>query len=277
MSIDPLALKNIPRILVFEYATYLLRYAVLAGGAYLAFYVWFRRQALGRKIQTAFPATSDIRREVLYSLLSFGVFCASGMLTLILHRLGWTHLYFKIQRYGWTYLWFSLFALIFIHDTWFYWTHRLMHWRPLFPLVHRIHHLSHNPTPWASFSFHPLEAGIQAMIFPLTVLFLPLHPLAAFLWLLYMTGMNVVGHLGFEILPAGFLKNRLLRWHNTSVHHNMHHRHVHCNYGLYFNIWDRLMRTNHARYEEEYERVCAAPRSEGLSTSAGKMDAVVRT
>jgi sterol desaturase/sphingolipid hydroxylase (fatty acid hydroxylase superfamily) len=52
---------------------------------------------------------------------------------------------------------------------------------------------------------------------------------------------------------------------------------VHCNYGLYFNIWDRLMRTNHARYEEEYERVCAAPRSAELPSSTGKIDAIVRT
>ena len=270
MSIDPLALKNISRILVLEYASHLVRYALFAGGAYLAFYVWFRARGLGKKIQSAFPGGSDIRREVLYSLLSFGVFCGSGLLTIILHRLGYTQLYSKIPRYGWPYFWLSLCALIFIHDTWFYWTHRLMHWRPLFPLIHRVHHLSHNPTPWASFSFHPLEAIIQAIIFPLTVLFLPLHPLAAFLWLLYMTGMNVFGHLGFEILPAGFLKSRLLRWHNTSVHHNMHHRYVHCNYGLYFNIWDRLMRTNHPRYEEEYDRVFSAAPGEELRASAKK-------
>ena len=277
MSIDPLALHQVSRILVLEYVTHVIRYAVLAGGAYLAFYVWFRRRALGRKIQEAFPTGSDIRREVLYSLLSFGVFCASGLLTIILSRLGCTQLYFKIARHGWPYLWFSLFALIFIHDSWFYWTHRLMHWRPLFPLVHRIHHLSHNPTPWASFSFHPLEAIIQAIIFPLTVLFLPLHPLAAFLWLLYMTGMNVFGHLGFEILPAGFLKSRLFRWHNTSVHHNMHHRYVHCNYGLYFNIWDRLMRTNHPRYEEEYDRIFSASADQGPRSSPEQAPAAART
>jgi sterol desaturase/sphingolipid hydroxylase (fatty acid hydroxylase superfamily) len=257
MNIDPLAVKNITLLLAAEYLAHLLRYLFFAGAAYLIFYVWFRRRVLGRKIQAAFPPSSDMRREIRYSLLSFLVFCGVGLLTVTLHRLGWTQLYFKISRHGWPYLWLSTLALIFIHDTWFYWTHRLMHWRPLFPLVHRIHHLSHNPTPWASFSFHPLEALIQGIVFPLTVLFLPIHPLAAFLWLGYMTFMNVLGHLGFEILPAGFVQHRIWRWHNTSVHHNMHHRHVHCNYGLYFNIWDRLMHTNHARYEEEYDRLSA--------------------
>ena len=257
MKSDPLALHSITQLVTAEYVAHLVRYLVFAGTAYLLFYGLFRRRALSRKIQAAFPKSADMRREIAYSLLSFGVFCGSGLLTAIFHRLGWSHIYFRIGKYGWPYLWFSLAALIFIHDTWFYWTHRLMHWKPLFPIFHRVHHLSHNPTPWASFSFHPFEAAVQAVIFPLTVLFLPLHPLVAVLWLLYMTAMNVVGHLGFEILPAGFLRNRFWRWHNTSVHHNMHHRYVHCNYGLYFNIWDRLMGTNHPRYEEEYDRVFA--------------------
>lgn len=266
MNFDPIALKRIGQLLTAEYVAHFIRYALFAGTAYLIFYVWLRRRVISRKIQTAFPKSAEMRREILYSLLSFGVFCGAGLLTVIFHRLGWSHIYFKIDRYGWPYLWFSLAVMILVHDTWFYWTHRLMHWKPLFPHVHRVHHLSHNPTPWASFSFQPLEAVVQSIIFPLTVLWLPLHPLVAILWLFYMTAMNVVGHLGFEILPAGFLKNRFWRWHNTSVHHNMHHRYVHCNYGLYFNIWDRLMGTNHPRYEKEYDRVCSKrPASEVMA------------
>ncbi len=257
MEFDPQVLKIIARHMGQAYVAHLIRYAVFAGVAYLLFYVFFRRKALGRKIQAAFPKSADLRREISYSLLSFVVFCGAGLLAMTFHRLGWSHFYGKIERHGWPYFWFSVAALIFLHDTWFYWTHRLMHWKPLFPIFHRVHHLSHNPTPWASFSFHPLEALIQGIIFPLATLLLPLHPLAAVIWLLYMTFMNVVGHLGFEILPAGFLRNRVLRWHNTSVHHNMHHRYTHYNYGLYFNIWDRLMGTNHPRYEEEFAAVCA--------------------
>jgi sterol desaturase/sphingolipid hydroxylase (fatty acid hydroxylase superfamily) len=35
----------------------------------------------------------------------------------------------------------------------------------------------------------------------------------------------------------------------------MHHRLVKCNYGLYFNIWDRLMGTNHPDYEKSFNEV----------------------
>jgi sterol desaturase/sphingolipid hydroxylase (fatty acid hydroxylase superfamily) len=256
MHIDPVALGRIEKLIFAEYLMHFLRYVLFAGSAYLLFYVWFRRRVIGRKIQETFPKPGQMRQEIAYSLLSFLVFCGSGLLTAIFYRLHWTQLYRHVDDRGWLYLGFSLVAMILIHDTWFYWTHRLMHWRPLFPLFHRVHHLSHNPTPWASFSFHPLEAIVQAVIFPLAALVLPMHPLVALLWLIYMTAMNVLGHLGFEILPKRFLRNPLLRWHNTSVHHNMHHRYVHCNYGLYFNIWDRLMGTNHPRYQEEFERIC---------------------
>jgi Delta7-sterol 5-desaturase len=225
----------------------------------LAFYVFLRRKVLRRKIQELFPERAELRREFRYSLGSLAIFAAVGVLTVMLHQAGWIQLYLKVGRYGWGYLCFSVVALIFIHDTWFYWTHRLMHRPRLFPILHRVHHLSHNPTPWAAFSFHPLEAVVQAVVFPFAAIFLPLHPLAALLWLTYMTVMNVLGHLGFEVLPRGFVRHWLFRWHNTSVHHNQHHRYVNCNFGLYFNIWDRLMKTNHPHYEEDYDRVTGAP------------------
>jgi Delta7-sterol 5-desaturase len=248
-------LSSYPRIVLAGFLAHLVRYTLMAGGAYLLFYVLFRRRAISRKIQASFPYFAQMRREVLYSLLSFVVFGGMGVVTYVLYQAGWARIYFRIEERGWPYFAFSVGALILIHDTWFYWTHRLMHWRRLFPLMHRVHHLSHNPTPWASFAFHPIEALVQAVVFPLTLLVLPLHPLAALLWLLYMTLMNVGGHLGFEILPRGFATHRIFRWHNTTVHHDMHHRHINCNFGLYFNIWDRLMGTNHARYEEEFDRV----------------------
>jgi sterol desaturase/sphingolipid hydroxylase (fatty acid hydroxylase superfamily) len=33
-----------------------------------------------------------------------------------------------------------------------------MHDRRLFRLVHRVHHRSHDPSPWAAYAFGPIEA-----------------------------------------------------------------------------------------------------------------------
>ncbi len=242
-------------IFVAGYLIQFLQYTFTAGLAFLIFYALMKRFFSGRKIQAVFPRSADVRREIVYSLQSLAVFAAVGVLSSVLERLHWAQIYYHIHLYGWGYFFFSIVALIVLHDTWFYWTHRALHWRPLFRLAHRVHHQSHNPTPWAAFAFHPIEALIEALIYPAAILVLPIHPLAALAWLLYMTVMNVGGHLGFELCPPGFARHRLFRWHNTSVHHNMHHSHIHCNYGLYFNIWDRLMGTNHAKYEEYFDQV----------------------
>jgi sterol desaturase/sphingolipid hydroxylase (fatty acid hydroxylase superfamily) len=131
-----------------------------------------------------------------------------------------------------------------------------MHWRRIFPYVHQIHHKSHNPTPLAAFSFHPLEAIVEVGVLPILLFTIPIHPAAVALFGLYMIMMNVFGHLGYELYPERFMKNRLLsKLFNTSTHHNMHHHYGKGNYGLYFNIWDRMMNTNHSQYEEEFLKV----------------------
>ncbi len=226
----------------------LFLYFSAAGGGFLVFHVVLKRWLAARRIQARDAPATAMRRDVLYSLSSVVIFALVGVLThqMVVH--GWTKIYLRADRYGWGYFWCSLGIMILVHDTWFYWTHRLMHARWLFPIMHRVHHLSHTPTPWSALAFHPTEAVVQAIIFPLAALVLPLHPLVALLWLTYMIVINVWGHLGYELLPAGFRRHWLFRWHNTTTHHDMHHRHVNGNYSLYFNFWDRVMGTNRHDY-----------------------------
>ncbi len=243
-----------------------LRYLVFAGVLFLLFYVWKRREFFRFKIQQKFPENKHIVREMGYSFLSIAVFAVVGTTLFILRKHGYTKMYLDFDSRGTGYFLFSVAAFIFLHDTYFYWTHRFMHWKKIYPYVHKIHHLSTNPTPWAAFAFHPLEALIEVGIVPIMAFLIPLHPLAILSWVLYQTGMNVMGHLGFEMFPAGFASGKITKWHNTSVHHNMHHKNVTCNYGLYYNIWDRIMGTNHERYIEEFDKVKA--RTKALKSEA---------
>lgn len=232
-----------------------LRYAFFAGIAYLIFYIWKREKYTNHKIQNKYPDRKNIRREMMYSVLSLAIFAGVGGGVYWLKMHGYTQVYKNFTDHSVGYFIFSVIAFILIHDTYFYWMHRFMHWDKIYKYVHRIHHLSTNPTPWAAFAFHPVEALLEVAILPIMVFLMPLHPIAIFIWVIYQTVLNVMGHLGFELFPSGFTTNMLTRWHNTSVHHNMHHRYVRCNYGLYYNVWDRIMGTNHAQYDEQFEVV----------------------
>jgi Delta7-sterol 5-desaturase len=115
--------------------------------------------------------------------------------------------------------------------------------------------LSTNPSPWAAFAFHPLEAFFEAGIIVLVAFLYPVHPMAVGLFLLFMMMYNVYGHLGYELYPKGFSTTKVGRWINTSVNHNMHHEFFTGNYGLYFLFWDRWMGTLRAEYDNRFNEV----------------------
>jgi lathosterol oxidase len=231
------------------------RYLLFAGLVYLFFYVLRKKQWSGRKIQSKPVTGGDVRREIKYSLMSMMIFALLSVGTLALKKAGFTKVYTDFSEHSFGYFIFSVVLFILAHDTYFYWSHRLMHWKPLYKYVHKVHHLSVNPTPWAAFAFHPLEALIEFGIVPIMLLTIPVHPLAILIWIIYQSLNNVMGHSGYEVFNKGFTRNVFTFWMNTPTHHNMHHRYVNCNYGLYFNIWDRLMGTNHAAYHDKFEEI----------------------
>jgi len=232
-----------------------LRYFLFAGLAWLLAYGLFRNCWSHRKIIPRLPQASEVRREVGYSLVTLVLFGLIGAATISAARQGWTQMYWKIPEHGWGWFFGSIVAAILLHDTYFYWTHRLMHHPRLFPVFHRVHHLSNNPSPWAAYSFAPAEAVVEAGIFPLTVMVLPIHPLAFGLFMLWQILFNVAGHTGFEFHPKWVMNTPLRFLLNTPTNHVMHHEKMRGNYGLYFNVWDRLMGTNHPDYESRFREV----------------------
>lgn len=232
-----------------------IRYFLFAGIAYFLFYVWKRKAWFYLKIQQKFPENKDIIREILYSLSTILIFGGIAFAVSYAKQHGITKIYQDVADFGWGYWFFSLAFLIFYHDTWFYWTHRWMHSSPrIFRFFHRVHHLSHNPTPWAAFSFHPAEAIVEALFLPIIVFFVPFHFGVLGIFLLWMIVMNVFGHTGYEVIPPKFHHSWFGKWQNTPTHHNMHHHYSKGNFGLYFNFWDKWMGTNFKNYEEEYEK-----------------------
>lgn len=232
-----------------------VRYAFAAGIAWCLGYWLFKNRWLHRKIIARFPASSEVRRELVYSLSSMVIFGLVGGLTILIAKAGWTQMYFDIETYGWTWFWLSVPCAVLLHDAYFYWTHRLMHHRRLFRVFHRVHHLSLNPSPWAAYAFAPAEAVVEAGIFPLAVLVMPMHPFAFAIFMVVQIIYNVLGHTGYEFHPRWFMDTWFAKVLNTPTNHAMHHEFARGNYGLYFNVWDRLMGTNHAQYEARFREV----------------------
>ena len=243
-----------------------IRFFLFAGSIFLFFYVWKKRKYWHLKIQQRFPGKEYILREIRYSFYTVFIFGIVIALVAWATKERWTLIYYPIDKYGYVYYIFSIILMIFIHDAYFYWTHRLLHWKPLFKHVHLVHHLSLNPTPFSSYAFHPVEALVEIGIIPVLVFTVPYHVSAIWIFSGYTLVMNVMGHMGYEFFPKGFASHKIFKWHNTATNHNMHHRFVKCNYGLYFNIWDRVLKTNHPRYEEIYEEVIARRSSKILET-----------
>jgi len=239
----------------------LLRYAAFALPAFVLFHRRSPRRLLSRRLGPGPASPRQARREVLYSMVSLVIFGLVGLLMYVLAQAGWSRFYVD-DRYGAMWFVLSIPVMLVMHDTYFYWTHRFMHWKPVFKHVHRVHHLSHDPSPLAAYAFHPLEAVIEAGIGPLVMLTLPVHRNAFLIFLTIQLFMNVLGHLGFELYPRGFLRSPVGRLFTTTTHHHQHHQKTNWNFGLYFNVWDRLLGTNHARYEATFEAVTDAPATE---------------
>lgn len=244
--------------IVFAIVT--LRYLIVAGAAFLFFWVWKKDQWADRRIQSEPPAPSKMWFEFRYSMMSMGIFALLSIGVMYARQAGWTQIYTNVSDYGWGWFFGSIIVMILLHDAYFYWAHRFMHIPVIFKYAHKVHHHSTNPSPWAAFSFHPIETLLEFAIVPVFLMIMPIHPIALMTVMVFMTLMNVLGHLGYEVYPSGFTTSRWTLWNNTPVHHNMHHKFVNCNYGLYFNWWDRLFKTNHERYHETFEGVVAGER-----------------
>ena len=231
------------------------RYVIFAIPAYVLVWHWYRERFRSRLIQRDFAPARHARRELRYAVTTALVFSLVGVGVWIGQQRGVLRIDDDPFARGVPYFFVTIVALIVLHDAYFYWTHRAMHHPRLFRHVHRVHHLSTNPSPLAAYAFAPLEALVHALYVPLLALVMPMSQVALFVFLVFMIARNVIAHLGVELLPSWFVRRRWSTHLTTTTHHAMHHQKPAGNYGLYFTFWDRLMGTTHADYEQVFERV----------------------
>jgi sterol desaturase/sphingolipid hydroxylase (fatty acid hydroxylase superfamily) len=233
-----------------------VRYLLASGG--FAFATRLVRPGLYRGLER------QMGSEVRWSLLSAFVFgLPAGLVAWGWQQRGWTLIYTDAAAFPWWYLPLSVLLYLAAHDSWFYWTHRLLHRPRLFRIAHAVHHASRPPTAWAAMSFHPWEALTGAVVIPALVFLIPIHVAALGVVLAVMTVMGVTNHMGWEMFPRWLVRGPAGAWLITASHHQLHHEAYRCNYGLYFRVWDRLCGTDRglaAGFDGAREAVAATVR-----------------
>jgi sterol desaturase/sphingolipid hydroxylase (fatty acid hydroxylase superfamily) len=174
---------------------------------------------------------------------------------LYLDSKGYTQVYFDISEYGYLWLGLSFFIVLFLDDMFFYWSHRAMHLPRFYKIFHKVHHESTDPSPLTAFAFHPTEAVVEYFVGFVLPFLLPLNFGVLIAWQIFSMLNNVLGHLGYEVYPKGWVKFPLLKFKTASTHHNMHHQLFNGNYALYFTWWDKWMGTEFKDYENRHEQI----------------------
>lgn len=238
-------------ILGIVYARFLAVFVL----SYFILWKWAPNFFKKHKIQTVERQKPQVAFETQYSIITLFIQALVFWSIYQGAQAGFFNIYQGFAQFG---LWKEVLAVtvyFIIYDAYFYWSHRFLHWGWFYKNVHVVHHKSMNPTPLASFSFHPIEA-IASLLYIYVVLLLVPMSAETFIGLMLFTDFgNISGHLGYEYMPKKLITSRWGNWITTPTHHNMHHQVSKYNFGLYWNGWDKLFKTQHAKTDDEFLRV----------------------
>ena len=238
-----------------SFVTQIVGYFAIVGLLFLIFWVWGERRFASRRVQKVKRfSLKQWLHELRYTLVTFATGTGSVVVVTALQAMGRTRLIDattsgapgQLVVLAW------IVGLIVFNDAWFYGWHRFLHTPRMFRLIHYVHHKSVDVNPFSSYSFHAFEGFILgAWIIPAAI-FLPI-PMSA-LALVQVIGLlnNVYSHLGYELLPAWWLKVPPLKWMAGSTFHNLHHTKFNGNYALFFRFWDRMLGTEVPGYEAAF-------------------------
>lgn len=229
-----------------------LNYLIFSFGGYWFFYTFLGPKIPHRLIQEKSPSKKQIAKEKRQSFSTQIIYFILGNGLYWLYQHNYTQIYIPWDKYGLPYFILSFFIIHQLHDAYFYWTHRLMHESKSLRRFHLTHHETTVPTPFAALSFHPVEATIHALFWYLIAIIVPIPVHWFFIFYSFMFYINMWGHTNYEFWHKDLLTHPILRFLNTPTHHNLHHHYHHCNFGIYYNFWDKLCGTNHPLYEQHY-------------------------
>jgi len=239
----------------------LLFFAIYAASLVILFATGLFMMALNnrhpeRRIQqreASHRAVDDIKSSMVQLLFTSG--CLS--IGLFAQFKGWTIAPFELS--WWSAPVFFVISLA-LHDTWFFWGHRLLHTKAFYRF-HKPHHMTITPTVWSNDAGSTVDTLFAHSYYALVLFVVPM-PAAVFLAHRVFDQVSAaVGHCGYEHFAS---RSARAPWpFLCTVYHDQHHQYFVYNYANYFSFWDRLCGTVHPTYDgkvEEFEEIYAEQR-----------------
>jgi methylsterol monooxygenase len=145
----------------------------------------------------------------------------------------------------WQTMLFQIAVFFVLEDAWHYWTHRAMHWGPLYKSIHKIHHQYSAPFGLAAEYASPIEVmvlGFGTVGVPVLWVLVTgqLHVLTMYLWIVARLFQAIDAHSGYEFPWS--LHHFLPFWAGAD-HHDTHHERFIGNYASSFRWWDYMLDT----------------------------------
>lgn len=134
-------------------------------------------------------------------------------------------------------------------DCTFYFSHRFLHCKAIYPYIHKVHHQHKVTIGIASEYAHPVEYALgnllPASIGPI-LLGPKMHLISVFAWYAVRVGETLDGHCGYEFSWSPF---RLIPFSGSAEYHDFHHSCNVGNYASFFCVWDNIFNTNKDFYD----------------------------
>ena len=146
-------------------------------------------------------------------------------------------------------LFLSLLFFMLVEDFVFYMTHRLLHWRVIYPYIHKMHHSHASVVGIGAEYAHPIEfifGNMLPTIVGPALLGYKCHLVTLLAWYVVRFTENLDAHSGYDFSWSPF---RLIPLSGGADYHDFHHAANVGNYSSLFSIWDTVWNTNSAYYE----------------------------
>ena len=215
----------------------------LAVAATLHGLLWRRTPTRSVRLSRRTPSPAQVRGEIALSVVSSVIYAAPAAFAMEAWKEGGTRMFSDLSPAAWPTIAAGTLACLLLHDAFYYGAHRAMHWRPVFRAFHAGHHRHPEPSPFAGFAFDPLEALLTGWFLPALVFVIPVEVHVAVAVLMVTTVTGTINHSGWEVWPRRWVEGGFGRWLVVPSHHSQHHTRYGCNFGLYFQHWDRWFGT----------------------------------